>query len=117
LVGQFGGDWHPLVARVSLTGAGVGQLRRIETADGKAIVERLEAIDDAKRSLRYANVAGIAASHYTGVLEVKPKGDGSVADWHVQFLADNQPDIVVKAGVSTLLTTGLESLKARFGAP
>jgi len=117
LIGEFGGDWHPLVARISLTGAGVGQLRAIETLDGHEIVERLEAIDDAKRSLRYANVAGIAASHYTGVLEVTPKGNGSVADWRVQFLANNQPDGVVKAGVSTLLTTGLESLKARFGAP
>ena len=36
------------------------------------------------------------------MLEVRPKGSG------------NQPDIVVKAGVSTLLTTGLESLKTRF---
>jgi hypothetical protein len=117
VLGEFGSDWHPLAARVTLTGAGVGQLRTIETADGRAIVERLEAIDDTKRSLRYANVAGIAASHYTGVLQVTPKGSGSVADWHVQFLANNQPDGVVKAGVSTLLTTGLESLKARFGAP
>jgi hypothetical protein len=116
VLGEFGGDWHPLVARVSLTGTGIGQLRRIETVDGKAIVERLEAIDDSKRSLRYENVAGIAASHYTGVLEVTSKGSGSVADWRVQFLADKLPDVVVKAGVSTLLTTGLESLKARFGA-
>ena len=35
LIGQFGGDWHPLVARVSLTGTGVGQLRKIETLDRK----------------------------------------------------------------------------------
>ena len=117
LIGEFGGDWHPLVARINLTGAGVGQLRAIETVDGHEIVERLEAIDEAKRSLRYANVAGVAASHYTAVLEVTPKGNGSVADWRVEFLANNQPDGVVKAGVSTLLTTGLESLKARFGAP
>ena len=116
VVGEFGGDWHPLIAKVSLTGTGVGQLRALATLDGKEIVERLEAIDDTKRSLRYANVAGIAASRYTAVLEVTPKGAGSVADWRVQFLANNQPDVVVKAGVSTLLTAGLESLKARFGA-
>ena len=42
LIGQFNLDWHPAVARVSLTGAGVGQLRRIETLDGREIVERLE---------------------------------------------------------------------------
>ena len=115
LIGQFGGAWHPGVARVRLTGAGIGQLRTIETPDGKEIVERLEALDNAKRSFRYTNIAGIAASRYSGVLEVKPKGRGCVADWRVQFLANNQPDIVVKASVSILLKTGLESLKARFG--
>ena len=35
LIGQFNLDWHPLVARVSLTGTGTGQLRRIETRDGR----------------------------------------------------------------------------------
>ena len=49
LIGQFGGTWHPLTARVRLTGTGIGQLRTIQTLDGREIVERLEAIDDAKR--------------------------------------------------------------------
>ena len=51
MIGPFGLDWHPLVARVRLTGTGIGQLRTIETLDGKEIVERLEAIDNAKRSI------------------------------------------------------------------
>src|SRR5262249_11424269 len=115
VIGQFNLDWHPLVARVTLTGAGSGQLRRIETRDGGEIVERLEEIDNARRVYRYALVAGIPASHYTGVIEVMPKGSGCVAQWQVQFLANNQPDIVVRTMVSALLTTGLGSLKARFG--
>ncbi len=115
LIGEFRGDWHPLIARVRLTGTGVGQLRTLATADGKEIVERLEEIDDAQRFLRYSNVAGIPAAHYTGALEVKSKGAGSVVTWRVQFLADAQPDIVVKGLVSTLQKTGLESLQTRFG--
>ena len=115
MIGQFSLDWHPLVARVSLTGTGIGQLRTIETLDGKEIVERLEAIDNAKRFYRYTQIAGIPASHYTGMLEVKPKGSGSVVEWRVQFLANNQPDIAVRTMVSTLLKTGLGSLKPRFG--
>jgi hypothetical protein len=55
VIGQFGGDWHPLVARVSLTGTGVGQLRKIETLDGKEIFERLDAVDNAKRFFRYTS--------------------------------------------------------------
>ena len=116
LIGQFNLEWHPLVARVSLTGAGVGQLRRLETIDGGEIVERLEATDDAKRVYRYALVAGVAASHYTGTIDVKPKGSGCVVDWRVRFLANNQPDIVVRTTAATLIKTGLGSLKPRFGA-
>ena len=82
---------------MNLTGAGIGQLRKLETLDGKEIVERLEAIDNAKRCYRYSLVAGVPASRYTGTLEVKPKGGGCVADWRVQFLANNQPDLAVRA--------------------
>jgi hypothetical protein len=115
LIGPFALDWHPAVARVTLTGAGVGQLRRLETIDGGEIVERLEAIDDTKRFYRYALVAGVPASHYTGTIDVKPKGSGCIAGWRVDFLASNRPDIVVRTMVSTLIETGLGSLKARFG--
>jgi hypothetical protein len=117
LIGSFDLSWHPRVARVRFTGTGIGQLRTMETLDGKEIVERLEAIDNAKRSMRYTNISGIAASHYTGTLEVKPNGRGSVAEWRVQYLANGQPDIVVKTIVSALQKTGLESLTTRFGVP
>jgi hypothetical protein len=115
LIGQFGGAWHPMTARVGLTGTGIGQLRTIQTIDGRQIVERLEAIDDAKRFFRYTNIAGMPVSQYTGTLEVKPKGGGSVVDWRAQFLAISAADRGVKVLVSTLFRTGLESLKSRFG--
>ncbi|MFL9982613.1 DUF4331 family protein [Paraburkholderia sediminicola] len=115
LIGVFGGTWHPLIARIQVTGAGVGQLRTIETIDGKQIIERLEAIDDARRHYRYAMISGVPASDYTGTLDVKAKGAGSVVEWRVRYRPDGQPDIVVKTIISTLLKTGLESLKSRFG--
>jgi hypothetical protein len=117
VIGSFDLSWHPRVARVRLTGTGIGQLRTMETLDGKEIVERLEAIDHVKRSMRYTSIAGIAASHYTGTLQVKPQGRGSVAEWRVQYLANGQPDIVVKTIVSALQKTGLDSLTTRFGVP
>jgi hypothetical protein len=33
----------------------------------------------------------------------------------VQFLADGQPDFIVRTVVSTLQKTGFEALKKRFG--
>jgi len=115
LVGVFGGAWHPLIAKVQLTGTGVGQLRIIETIDGKQIIERLDAIENSNRLYHYSMVCGIPATEYTGTVDVKPKGAGSLIEWRVQYWADGQGDIVVKTIVSTLLKTGLEALKKRFG--
>ena len=89
----------------------------IRTRDGGQVVERLEEVDNAKRFYRYRLIAGISASHYTGLIEVKPGANGgAVAEWRVQYQADDQPDIAVRGRISTLLKTGLGSLKSRFGA-
>ena len=116
VIGQFGGMWHPLIASIQLTGEGIGQLRTIETIDGKQIIERLEAMDNSQRLYRYTNVSGIGAVDYTGTLDVKPKGNGSSVEWRVQYLANGQPDFIVKTIVSTLLKAGMEGLEKRFGA-
>jgi hypothetical protein len=116
LVGQFGGMWHPLIAKVQLTGQGVGQLRTIETIDGKQIIERLELMDNAQRLYRYTNVSGLGVENYTGTFDLKPKGSGSSVEWRVQFLADNQPTLIVRTIVATLMKTGFEALTKRFGA-
>jgi hypothetical protein len=80
------------------------------------MVERLAAMDNAKRLSRYSSISGMPVSQYTGVLEVKLRAGGSSVEWHSQFRANNQPDLSVKVMVATLLKTGLESLKTRFGA-
>jgi Polyketide cyclase / dehydrase and lipid transport/Domain of unknown function (DUF4331) len=116
IVGPFGGTWHPLIAHMRLSGTGVGQLRTIETVDGKRIIERLEAMDNARRQYRYSNVSGIGASNYTGTLSVTPKGAGCTVTWRVQYLADGQPDLIVKTIVGTLLKAGFEGLKPRFAS-
>ena len=117
LIGNFGAVWHPLIAKNQLTGEGVGQLRTIETIDGKQIIERLEEMDASQKFYRYGGVSGIQTSTYTGVLSVKPKDAGSTVEWHMQYLPDGQPDLLIKIIVSTLLRTGLASLKARFDGP
>ena len=115
LIGSFGSlEWHPLVAKVKLAGAGIGQLRTVETIDGKKIVEQLITMDSAARTYTYEAVGGLPAASYKGSLGVTPKGTGSSIEWQAQYLADGQPDIIVKTIISTLLKVGLESLKKRF---
>ncbi len=114
LIGQFGGYWHPLIANIRLIGTGIGELRVIETIDGKEIIERLDAIDNSSRFYRYTNISGIPASNYTGMLEVKPNGAGSSVEWRAQYLANGQGDLMVRTIIGTLFKTGLASLKPRF---
>jgi Polyketide cyclase / dehydrase and lipid transport/Domain of unknown function (DUF4331) len=116
LIGTFGGMmWHPLIAKIEVTGTGIGQLRTIETIDGKQIIERLESIDPTQRLYRYSMISGVPVEDYMGTLDVKPKGTGSTVEWRVQYWADGQPDIVVRAIVTALEKTGLQGLKKRFG--
>jgi len=115
LIGQFDLSWHPGVAKVNLTGSGIGQLRRIQTIDGREVIERLEECDDSRRVYRYSLVAGAPATHYAGTIEVRPNGKGCVASWSVQFLANERPNSAVKDQVTGLEKAGLGSLKARFG--
>ena len=75
LIGAFGGMWHPLIAKIQLTGTGIGQLRTIETIDGKQIIERLDAIDNSQRLYRYSMISGIPAADYTGTLGRQAEGD------------------------------------------
>ena len=74
LIGQFGGTWHPLIAKIRVTGSGIGQLRTIETIDGKQLIERLDEVDNSKKSYRYTMISGVPAAVYMGWLDVKPKG-------------------------------------------
>ena len=119
LIGPFGGigAWHPLVAAITVTGKGDGQLRTIETIDGMQIIERLEATDNSRRTYHYTMISGVPAAHYIGTLDVKPKATGSVVEWRVQYIADGQPSVIVNAINTSLLKTGLASLQKRFGVP
>jgi hypothetical protein len=50
-------DWVSGPASLTLTGQGVGAERHIVQTDGRTVQERLEALDDENKTLRYAIVA------------------------------------------------------------
>ena len=45
-----------------------------------------------------------------------PDGAGSSVEWRAQYLANGQPDLIVRTIISTLFKVSLDSLKPRFGA-
>jgi Polyketide cyclase / dehydrase and lipid transport/Domain of unknown function (DUF4331) len=115
LIGQFGAAWHPLVADLHTTGSGVGELRTIDTIDGKTIVEQLADLNESDLTLKYTLISGIPATRYEGVMDVRAKGAGATVTWTVNYRPEGQGELIVHTIVSTLLGTGLDALKARFG--
>ncbi len=115
-IGGFGSRWHPLVAKLTLAGEGPGQLRRIETIDGKIMIERLSERDEAQKIYRYALVSGIPANPYNGALSVQHTATGSSVTWSVSYRPEGQGDLIVRLIISSLLNAGMATLKKRFGA-
>ena len=100
LIGQFGGMWHPLIAKVQLTGKGVGQLRAVETIDGKQIIERLEAMDNSQKLYRYTNYF-THSEHASGqsLITWAIYACASLL-WLVYGLLNRKPPIFVGNGIS-----------------
>jgi hypothetical protein len=115
VVGRFDGLWNPLIASINIIGSGVGQLREIETIDGKSIVERLDSIDDLKKTLSYSLVSGIPAKPYSGVIQVSPLGTGSKVTWSVHYRPSGQGELIVHMIIRSLVTRGFKTLQDLFG--
>jgi hypothetical protein len=117
LVGQFDSTWSPLIASLRTTGAGLGQLREIETVDGKTIVERLDSLDTASKTLTYTMLSGVPAKPYTGKIQVVPSGAGSRVTWSVDYRPSGQGELIVRLIIQTLIERSLNALQERFGQP
>jgi hypothetical protein len=115
LIGQFDSAWSPLIASLRKTGTGIGQLREIETVDGKTIVERLESLDVANKTLTYSMVSGIPAKPYTGKIQVIPNAAGSRVSWTVEYRPSGQGELIVRLIIQSLVVRSLNALQEKFG--
>ena len=86
VIGGFGSlpDWLPFIPhRESAEG---GRVRRIATADGRLIVERLESFDEADRSYSYSFIESpFPVSRYRATNRVCEADAGSRVDWCGEF--------------------------------
>jgi hypothetical protein len=115
LIGTFNNPWHPLIVEMKSEGKGVGELRTYQTVDGKVITERLAILDNTRMLMKYTLVGGIPADVYDGVIEVTPKGGGCVLTWTVNFHPAGIGKFFLNLIVTTLIDSGVNDLKNRFG--
>jgi len=98
-----------------MIGSGMGQLREIETVDGKSIIERLVGMDSAKMTLTYNMLSGIPAKPYEGILQVSSAEGGCIFSWTVNYRPSGQAELIVHLIINTLIERSLKALQDRFG--
>jgi hypothetical protein len=107
-------EWLPMIASSeSLEG---GRVRKLTTADGAVIVERLQTYDNANRTYSYSIDTGpFPASNYLATLQVSAAGEHeTVITWSGSFTPDGVSDAEIEALFQGVYDGGLEALKANF---
>jgi len=93
-IGDFGaaGQYLAGVVKCTVAGEGVGALRRLTSADGSTIVERLEALDEAAYRLSYALLTDTPFANCLTTMAVRDLGPRQAElAWSATFEADGLP--------------------------
>ena len=103
---DFGGfnTWAPGITGLLLRGAGVGAVRTLTYQDGSRVVERLESLNDASRTLSYTILEStLPVEGYVASLTVRDLGAGGCqVEWFSTFGAKG----AAEQDVSRMLEVG-----------
>jgi len=115
IVRDFGSiaDWTPPITDATLDGEGVGAERTLTLADGGQVVERLEALDENDRTLRYTIVDGpLPVTGYEGTFSVTAVDDSTCeVTWGSTFTIEDAPEDEITGTFSELYAAGLSGLR------
>ncbi|WP_439448690.1 SRPBCC family protein [Stenotrophomonas sp. ATs4] len=112
LIGGFDSlpDWLPYIPQSTLSEG--GRVRHLANPDGDAIVERLEAFDQAGRSYTYSILqAPFPVNGYRSTLRVVEQGGGSRVDWSGEFTPVGVSDEEASALFQGIYRDGLKALE------
>jgi carbon monoxide dehydrogenase subunit G len=101
-IGDFAGisSWMPGIEQCDVEGEGLGAVRTVQMGPIK-IVEKLEALDDAARSISYSITEGpLPVQNYLATIQVSEAGTGCRIDWTARF---DLPEGVEEAAIAPAL--------------
>jgi hypothetical protein len=109
-------EYVPPITSATLSGEGVGAERTLTLADGGQVVERLDAVDDEGRTLRYSIVDGpLPVTDYDGRLSVEAVDASSCeVTWASTFTVVDAPADEIAATFAELYAAGLAGLQDRY---
>ena len=113
-ISDFGAACQYLVGVVDCTvvGEGVGAQRTLTSADGSAIVERLEALDEVTHRLSYALLTDTPFHNCLTTMQVRDLGQGQAeVEWSATFEADGLPADEARDMLEAALTANCLALK------
>ncbi len=94
VIGDFSmaGAYLPGVAACTVAGEGIGALRTLTSADGSAILERLESLDDAAQRLSYALLTDTPFCDCVTTMALRELGSYlTELTWSASFQPDGLP--------------------------
>lgn len=121
LVRDFGGvrRWGgPMLQSCTVEGSGIGALRRFGLPGGATLVERLEAFDDAGRTLSYAIVekSPIPVKDYLSTIRVEEEGPGRCrVHWSSRFEPDGASEADTTKLIRGVYVGGIAGLRKLLG--
>jgi hypothetical protein len=128
VVGNFQDlGWHPAFSKTEGTGGNEpGATRKLTTASGGSIDEKLTKYDAAGRTLSTempkVDTSVLPVENYSATFTVKDAGGKSTVEWKTAFYrgyANNDPppelsDEAAVTAITNLVKTGLEALKKKI---
>lgn len=121
IVRDFGGvaKWGgPALQSCTVEGEGIGAVRRIGLPGGLSLAERLEAFDDAGRSLSYAIVekSPIPVRGYLSTIRIVEDGPQACrVDWSSTFEPDGTGEEQAQAMIRGVYTGGIAGIRKALG--
>ncbi|WP_448107273.1 SRPBCC family protein [Pseudomonas azerbaijanoccidentalis] len=115
LIGGFNSlpDWLPFIPKSELSEG--GRVRNLQTADGAAIIERLQAFDNTAKTYSYSiSQAPFPATDYLATIKVEALGQGARVTWSGRFEPVGVSDEEVVALFTGIYQGGLEALRANY---
>jgi hypothetical protein len=120
LLRDFGGikKFSTTIESCTVEGEGLGAVRTITMPGGLQLQERLEAFDDAGRSLQYAIIGEnpLPFTDYLSTIRLSEDGDGTAIEWSSTFEPKGIPEEQAGKIIEGIYTGGIAGMKSALGA-
>jgi len=119
LLRDFGGikKFSTAIESCTVEGEGIGAVRTLTMPGGLELQERLEAFDDAGRTLQYAIIGEnpLPFTDYLSTIRLSADGDATAIEWSSTFEPKDIPAEQAGKIIEGIYTGGIAGMKSALG--